>query len=92
MNLATFWGLGVPLAAILGFKTSLAVKGLWLGVATSVWAQFASMMTFISCLNWESEAARAAILVDLHKKTDDQDSIPKISEHTWLKADPHEAV
>lgn len=70
LNLSTFWGIGVPLAAFLGFKASLGVKGFWLGVSVSAWAQVFTMLIFIGCLDWEQEALRAAALVQSNKEGD----------------------
>lgn len=60
----------------------MGVKGFWLGVAVSVWVQFGTMLTFITCLNWDKEALRAAALVQANKKLDDEESI---DERTRLK-------
>ena len=31
-----YWGIGLPLAAVLGFKTNLAGEGIWIGLATGL--------------------------------------------------------
>lgn len=63
MNIFTFWGIGLPLAAYLAFETSLEVRGLWIGVAIVTYIQFFAITTLVSCLNWKREALRAAKLV-----------------------------
>ena len=64
MNVFTYWGVGIPLAAYLGFRTPLGVSGLWIGVVTVAYVQLAALSVLISCLNWDREAERAARLVE----------------------------
>ena len=42
LNLLTFWGVGLPLCAFLGFKQGMGVRGLWIGMTT--------VRPFLACL------------------------------------------
>lgn len=53
VNLGAFYLCGIPVAAILGFKTQLRGRGLWIGIQTGALVQTVSLSIITSCTNWE---------------------------------------
>ncbi|KDO62537.1 hypothetical protein CISIN_1g011666mg [Citrus sinensis] len=51
-NLATFYFIGMPIAAILGFKLSLYVKGLWIGLICGLFCQASSLLLITLRRKW----------------------------------------
>ncbi|KAK9209192.1 hypothetical protein WN944_001556 [Citrus x changshan-huyou] len=51
-NLGTFYFIGMPIAAILGFKLSLYVKGLWIGLICGLFCQASSLLLITLCRKW----------------------------------------
>lgn len=62
INLLTFWGLGLPLSAVLGFSHDqrLGIRGFWIGLCTIVWVQCAAMRTLTWFFDWKLESLKAA--------------------------------
>ena len=44
LNLVSYWGLGLPLALVLGLHLGLGVQGLWYGLATTTSVQVRGML------------------------------------------------
>lgn len=44
LNLVSYWGLGLPLALVLGLHYGLGVQGLWYGLATTTSVQVRSFL------------------------------------------------
>ena len=65
LNLLTFWGVGLPLAAGLAFPHDqrLGITGLWIGMCTVVYVQCIAMRILIWRFDWHQESLRAAKLV-----------------------------
>ncbi|MED6127635.1 Protein DETOXIFICATION 14 [Stylosanthes scabra] len=59
VNLGAYYVLGIPLAAILGFRIELRGKGLWIGIMTGSLCQTISLSIITSCTNWEKQAIKA---------------------------------
>ena len=53
-NFLSFWGLGVPLGALLAFKFDLSVSGLWIGMAIALSLAMILSWTTIFRTNWNS--------------------------------------
>lgn len=63
INLMTFWGLGIPLAAALAFSNGqrLGTRGLWIAMSTVVAVQSLAMGLLLHFqFDWEKESMRAA--------------------------------
>lgn len=54
--LASFWGLGLPVAALLAFKAGWGVRGLLAGLAFATVVQGAAMVAVLCRFNWQREA------------------------------------
>ncbi|XP_021896717.1 protein DETOXIFICATION 18-like isoform X2 [Carica papaya] len=52
VNLAMFFFLGLPIAALLAFKTSLHIKGLWIGLICGLGCQTTTLLLITFCRNW----------------------------------------
>ncbi|XP_043701905.1 protein DETOXIFICATION 18-like isoform X1 [Telopea speciosissima] len=52
-NLATFYGVGMPIAVLLGFKTGLHAKGLWIGLICGLFCQSCSLLVITVRTKWE---------------------------------------
>ncbi|XP_054809892.1 protein DETOXIFICATION 14-like [Prosopis cineraria] len=59
VNFGAYYGVGIPLAAILGFVVHLRGKGLWLGITSGTICQVIVLMVIISCTDWKKEAKQA---------------------------------
>ena len=42
VNFIAYYIIGIPLAVLLGFKTSLSIRGIWIGMAIGNFAQVAT--------------------------------------------------
>ena len=64
LNLGAYWGVGVPLAALLAFRgPRLGVLGFWLGLLITTTAQALVQLLVVLRFDWELEVARARALV-----------------------------
>ncbi|MED6221303.1 Protein DETOXIFICATION 18 [Stylosanthes scabra] len=52
VNLATFYLIGLPISCLLGFKTSLQFKGLWIGLICGMVCQSGALLFFTWRANW----------------------------------------
>ncbi|XP_027367080.1 protein DETOXIFICATION 14-like [Abrus precatorius] len=59
VNLGAYYGLGIPIAAILGFWVQLRGKGLWIGIITGALCQTVLLSLITSCTNWKKQAIKA---------------------------------
>ena len=48
LNLLSYWGLGLPLALVLGLHFGLGVQGLWYGLATTTTVQVRRLLCGVS--------------------------------------------
>ncbi|XP_076950347.1 protein DETOXIFICATION 24-like [Bidens hawaiensis] len=60
INLICFYLIGVPLAALLGYLTSLQVKGIWIGMIGGYIAQTIALSYMIWRTNWNDEVKKAS--------------------------------
>ncbi|GLU23343.1 hypothetical protein SLE2022_393600 [Rubroshorea leprosula] len=51
-NLGTFFLIGMPIAAVLGFKLKLYVKGLWIGLICGLSSQTGTLLLITLCRKW----------------------------------------
>ena len=57
--LASFWGVGLPLSALLAFKAGWGVRGLLSGIAFATMVQVLLLTTILCSFNWQREARTA---------------------------------
>ncbi|XP_059661500.1 protein DETOXIFICATION 18-like [Cornus florida] len=53
INLATFYLIGMPIAALLGFKFKLYAKGLWIGLICGLSCQSGALLLLTICSKWK---------------------------------------
>nr|GEU50071.1 protein DETOXIFICATION 12-like [Tanacetum cinerariifolium] len=58
INLAAFYLAGIPVAAFLGFWTSLRGVGLWIGILVGASIQLTLLSVVTICTNYEKQAAK----------------------------------
>ncbi|KAK9063711.1 hypothetical protein SSX86_017583 [Deinandra increscens subsp. villosa] len=58
-NLAAFYLVGIPVAALLGFCTSLRGEGLWIGILVGAIVQVILLSSVTVCTNYEKQATKA---------------------------------
>ncbi|NXQ42829.1 S47A1 protein, partial [Catharus fuscescens] len=59
LNASSYYGLGMPLAAVLLFVAKIGVIGLWIAMLASVFIICTCFVTYISRVNWEKAAKEA---------------------------------
>ncbi|NWR20268.1 S47A2 protein, partial [Emberiza fucata] len=59
LNAVTYYGVGMPLAAVLLFVARIGVMGLWIGMLVCVFILCSSFLTYISRVDWEKAAKKA---------------------------------
>lgn len=55
INLAAFYLAGIPVAALLGFCTSLRGMGLWIGIIVGAFIQLTLLGVVALCTNYEKQ-------------------------------------
>ncbi|XP_076897011.1 protein DETOXIFICATION 12-like isoform X2 [Bidens hawaiensis] len=58
-NLAAFYLVGIPVAALLGFRTSLRGEGLWIGILVGAFIQVILLSVVTICTSYEKQALKA---------------------------------
>ncbi|NWZ81948.1 S47A2 protein, partial [Poecile atricapillus] len=59
LNAVSYYGVGMPLAAVLLFVAKIGVIGLWISMLVCVFILCTCFITYISRLNWEKAAKEA---------------------------------
>ncbi|KAK2982420.1 hypothetical protein RJ640_026263 [Escallonia rubra] len=59
INFGSFYLIGLPVAAILGFTFKLGFVGLWFGLAAAQVSCMCMMVTILACTDWKNQARRA---------------------------------
>ncbi|KAJ0545398.1 putative multi antimicrobial extrusion protein [Helianthus annuus] len=59
VNLAAYYLAGIPVAALLGFRTSLRGEGLWIGILLGAIIQVILLSVVTVCTNYEKQAMKA---------------------------------
>lgn len=67
----SYYAIGLPLAALFGFKLKMGVEGLCLGMLVGTAVHAVCFFVLVWCLDWELEAHRAAARVGVTKEGDD---------------------
>lgn len=57
INLGAFYGVGLPVAVILGFVLHLKAKGLWIGIVTGSVLQSTLLSIITGFTNWKKQVA-----------------------------------
>ncbi|NXC00714.1 S47A1 protein, partial [Orthonyx spaldingii] len=99
LNAVSYYGVGMPLAAVLLFVAKIGVIGLWVAMLVSVFILCTCFITYISRLDWEKaaeEAQRRAGVTQLpppelpslspEPSCEDLDVGPAPQPHTYLPA------
>ncbi|KAK1425119.1 hypothetical protein QVD17_20464 [Tagetes erecta] len=60
INLVCYYLIGIPLGALLGYITSLQVKGIWIGMIGGVLTQTISIAYMTWRTNWDNEVKKAS--------------------------------
>ncbi|KAI3796525.1 hypothetical protein L1987_39198 [Smallanthus sonchifolius] len=60
VNLVCFYLIGIPLGALLGYLTSLGVKGIWIGMIGGVLTQTITLVYMIWRTDWDDEVKKAS--------------------------------
>ncbi|XP_040990045.1 protein DETOXIFICATION 18-like [Juglans microcarpa x Juglans regia] len=55
VNLGTFYIIGIPIGCLLGFKTKLRVKGLWIGLICGLFCQGSTLLLITLRTKWVKE-------------------------------------
>ncbi|XP_076887313.1 protein DETOXIFICATION 14-like [Bidens hawaiensis] len=58
-NLAAYYLVGIPVASLLGFCTSLRGEGLWIGILVGAFIQVILLSVVTICTSYESQAMKA---------------------------------
>ncbi|XP_076927668.1 protein DETOXIFICATION 14-like [Bidens hawaiensis] len=58
-NLAAYYLVGIPVAALLGFRTSLRGEGLWIGILVGAFIQVILLSVVTICTNYDRQAMKA---------------------------------
>ena len=64
-NLAAFYLVGIPVAAFLGFCTSLRGEGLWIGILVGAIIQVVLLSAVTICTNYEKQVCSISICICL---------------------------
>lgn len=59
LNLCSFYGVGLPVAALMGFMMHKGLSGLWLGLLAAQVVCAAGMIAVLARTDWEKESGRA---------------------------------
>ncbi|KAM0004184.1 putative multi antimicrobial extrusion protein [Helianthus debilis subsp. tardiflorus] len=60
VNLVCFYLIGIPLGALLGYLTSLEVKGIWIGMIGGVLTQTITLVYMTWRTDWDDQAKKAS--------------------------------
>lgn len=61
VNLGAYYGVGIPIAVLLGFVFKLRGKGLWIGVSIGTALQALSLALVTAFTNWEKQVKTAKL-------------------------------
>ncbi|GKV53665.1 hypothetical protein SLEP1_g60182, partial [Rubroshorea leprosula] len=60
INIGSYYVIGVPLGAVLGYVAKLEVKGIWIGMIVGVAVQSAILGFITSRTDWEEQVNKAS--------------------------------
>ncbi|XP_051138757.1 protein DETOXIFICATION 25-like [Andrographis paniculata] len=82
VNLVCFYVIGLPLGVVLGYVTSLQVKGIWIGMLSGVIAETFVLTFMMWRTNWDEEVLKAsARLKRWYVKSPDKEVDEREQEH-----------
>nr|GEX44194.1 protein DETOXIFICATION 24-like [Tanacetum cinerariifolium] len=64
VNLVCFYLIGIPIGALLGYLTSLEVKGIWIGMIGGVVTQTVALIYMAWTTDWDDQVKRATERLD----------------------------
>ncbi|KAL6767870.1 hypothetical protein ACKKBF_B36925 [Auxenochlorella protothecoides x Auxenochlorella symbiontica] len=64
LNVASFWGVALPLGWALGFRLNWGVRGLWWGLVTGNYLLTASLLVVLATTDWGHQVRRASTLTE----------------------------
>jgi MATE family multidrug resistance protein len=75
VNLATYYGIGLPIGIVLGFKADMGVDGIWWGLIIGVALQTLVLIVLTARTNWNKEVQTASERVERsqYEKLDSSD-------------------
>eukprot|EP00842_Homolaphlyctis_polyrhiza_P006695 jgi/Hompol1/7026/HPOL_000291-RA len=73
VNLFGYYVIGLPLGIYLGLRTSLALAGVWIGLAIALFVNSIVIATIAARTNWPDEARKARLLVGGDDDADGRD-------------------
>jgi MATE family multidrug resistance protein len=75
VNLATYYGIGLPIGIVLGFKADMGVDGIWWGIIIGVALQTLVLIVLTARTNWNKEVQTASERVERsqYEKLDSSD-------------------
>lgn len=59
----SFYLIGLPLAALLGFRSRYGFAGFWMGLEAAQISCMRFMVSTLVCTNWTDQASRAKVLI-----------------------------
>ena len=59
INFISFYLIGLPVAALLGFRSSYGFAGFWMGLAAAQISFMCLMVSNLVCINWTHQASMA---------------------------------
>ncbi|CAK8538689.1 unnamed protein product [Lathyrus sativus] len=75
VNLACYYGIGLTVGCVLGFKTSLGVAGIWWGMILGVLIQTVTLIILTARTNWTAEVEKAVVRVKRSAEDDTLDQL-----------------
>ncbi|KAK3001252.1 hypothetical protein RJ639_022057 [Escallonia herrerae] len=75
VNLATYYGVGLPIGCVLALKTSLGAAGIWWGMIVGVLLQTITLIILTSRTDWNLEVTKAA---ERLKKSGNEETLDQI--------------
>jgi len=64
VNLATYYGIGLPIGIVLGFTVNMGVDGIWWGMIIGVTLQTLALIILTARTNWNKEVQTASDRVE----------------------------
>ncbi|KAK3014264.1 hypothetical protein RJ639_010266 [Escallonia herrerae] len=75
VNLATYYGVGLPIGCVLALKTSLGAAGIWWGMIVGVLLQTITLIILTSRTDWNLEVTKAA---ERLKKSGNEETLDQV--------------
>lgn len=84
INLGSFYGVGFPVALLMGFTMEMGLLGLWLGLLSAQIVCVAIMVVMLITTDWKAQAERARELtgIDMEDQTETETPPEGLHSHT----------